>query len=120
MAQGKTSAEVLQQFLEIPGLQGICIIGRDGFVLDFAGNLGRINNDALGASVALVFKGVEDMGRDLSVVPTQTITVEYAGAMIICQPVADAICATVCPDSKTLGVIRHKVKTLLPNLAQFY
>lgn len=120
MAQGKTSAEILQQFLEIPGLQGICIIGRDGFVLDVAGNLGRINNDALGASVALVYKGVEDMGRDLAVVPTQTITIEYAGAMIICQPVADAICATVCPDSKTLGVIRHKVKTLLPNLAQFY
>lgn len=120
MSYEKTAAKVLEQFLEIPGLQAICIVGRDGFLLDVAGNVGRINQDALGASVALVYKGVEDMGRDLSVLPTQTITIEYGGAMIICQPVSDAICATVCPDSKTLGVIRHKVRTLLPELAQFY
>ncbi len=115
-----TSAEVLQKFLEIPGLQAIAIVGRDGFVLDVAGNPGRVDQDALGASVALVYKGVEDMGRDLNVIPTTTITVEYAGAMIICQPVGDAIAAAICPDNKTLGVIRHKVKGLLGDVAKFY
>lgn len=115
-----TSAEVLQMFLEIPGLQAICIVGRDGFVLDMAGNPGRVNQDALGASVALVYKGVEDMGKDLAVLPTQTVTIEYAGAMIICLPVGDAIAAALCPDNKTLGVIRHKVKGLLGEVAKFY
>ena len=116
----KTSAEVLQSFLEIPGLQAICIIGRDGFLLDVAGNPGRINQDALGASVALVYKGVEDMGKDLGVLPSQAITIEYAGGMIIGLPVGDAIAAAVCPDNKTLGVIRHKIKGLLGEIAKFY
>ncbi len=116
----KTSAQVLQSFLEIPGIQAIGIIGRDGFLLDVAGNIGQINQDALSASVALVYGGVESMGDELNVLPSQTITIEYASAMLICMPVADAIAAVICPDSKTLGVIRHKVKGLLPELAQFY
>lgn len=120
MALGRTSAQVLNSFLEIPGIQAIAIIGRDGFLLDVAGNAGRINQDALGASVALVYNGVEDMGRELNVLPSQVSTIEYAGAMIILMPVADAIAAVVCPDSKTLGVIRHKIRGLLPELAQFY
>ncbi len=120
MTPTKTSAQVLQDFLEIPGIQAIAIVGRDGFLLDIAGNAGRINQDALGASVALVYNGVENMGEELSVLPSLVVTVEYSGAMIICMPVADAIAAVLCPDSKTLGVIRHKVRGLLPELAQFY
>lgn len=115
-----TSAEALQKFLEIPGLQAIVIVGRDGFVLDVAGNVGRINQDALGASAALVSKGVEEMGRDLKVLPLQTVTMEYGSAMLILEPVGDAIATAVCSDNKTLGVIRHKIRGLLGEVAKFY
>lgn len=120
MTLQKTSAEVLNSFLEIPGIQAIEVIGRDGFLLDVSGNTSKINQDALSATVALVCNGIEDMGREIGVLPLQASTIEYAGAMIILMPVADAIAAIVCPDAKMLGIIRLKIKNLIPELAKFY
>jgi predicted regulator of Ras-like GTPase activity (Roadblock/LC7/MglB family) len=120
MTMGKTSVQWLEPFLEIPGVSTIAIVGRDGFVLDIVGNTVTIPPEALGASVSLVFNGIQNMGRDLNVLPMRTVTIEYQGAMILCSPVGEAICTVVCPDSNTLGVIRHKIKGLLLQLASYY
>lgn len=120
MTMGKTAVQRLEPFLEIPGVSSVAIIGWDGFVLDNAGNFTTIHPEALGASVSLVFNGIQNMGRDLAVLPVRMITIEYQEAMVLCTPVGEAICAVVCPDSHTLGVIRHKIKGLLVPLASCY
>jgi len=120
IAGGKTSTQILQEILDIPGANAVVVVGRDGFVIESVGASGTIDMDTVGASVAMVLNGAENMGNELKLAPFHTLTLEAPNAMIMCMPAGDALLVILAADSKTLGMIRLQVKKQIPELAQLF
>jgi predicted regulator of Ras-like GTPase activity (Roadblock/LC7/MglB family) len=113
----RESTDVMNDLLEISGIDAVVVVGRDGFVIESAGSSTRINIDELGASLAHAVNGIEEMGTELNINCFQDMFIEYGRAVIMCKPVGDAIAAIVTPDASKLGIIRHKTKKLFQDLA---
>jgi predicted regulator of Ras-like GTPase activity (Roadblock/LC7/MglB family) len=64
--------------------------------------------------------GVERIGKGLDIDRCNRMTFEYGKAMIICEPAGDALVAVVAQDAKALGIIRHKMKSYLPELEKHF
>ena len=120
IAGGKSSTQILQEMLDIPGANAVVVVGRDGFVIESAGALGAIDMDTVGASVAMVLNGAESMGKELNLAPFHTVTLEAPNAMIMCTPAGEALLVILAADSKTLGMIRLQIKKRIPELAQLF
>lgn len=116
----RDSSEVMNSLLEVPGIDAVVVVGRDGFVIESAGSSSRINIEELGASLAHAINGIEEMGSELNVNLFQDMFIEYGRAVIMCRPVGDAIAAIITPDASKLGVIRHKTKKLFVELGQSF
>lgn len=116
----RSSTDVLEDCLKIPGISSAVVIGRDGFLIEAAGGSNNVNLETLGASLAHAINGVEEMGNELQVATFQDLFVEYGRAVIICRPVSGAIIAIVAPDASKLGIIRHKINPLVDELANFF
>ncbi len=116
----RDSAEIMNDLLGIPGIDAVVVIGRDGFVIESAGSSTRVNIDELGASLAHAVNGIEEMGSELKVDKFQDMFIEYGRAVILCKPVGDAVAAVITPDASKLGIIRHKTKKHLEELAQSF
>ncbi len=116
----RDSSEVLNNLLEVPGVDAVVVVGRDGFVIESAGSSNRVNTEELGASLAHAINGIEEMGSELNVNAFQDMFIEYGRAVIMCRPVGDAIAAIIPPDASKLGVIRHKTKKLLVELGESF
>lgn len=114
--QLRESTDILNNLLEISGIDAVVVVGRDGFVIESVGSSARINIDELGASLAHSINGIEEMGSELNINRFQDMFVEYGNAVIMCKPVGDAIAALVTPDASKLGIIRHKTKKLFQEL----
>ncbi len=112
----RESTDVMNDLLEISGIDAVVVVGRDGFVIESAGSSARVNIDELGASLAHSINGIEEMGSELNVNQFQDMFIEYGRAVIMCKPVGDAIAAIVTPDASKLGIIRHKTKKLFQEL----
>ncbi len=120
MAQTRSSTDVLEDFLKVPGVTSAVVVGRDGFMIEAAGGSGAVALDDLGASLAHAVNGIEEMGQELQINTFQDLFVEYGRAVIMCRPVGDAVIAVVAPDASKLGIIRHKVKPLVDELASHF
>jgi len=118
--EGRDSTEVLNDLLEISGIDAVVVVGRDGFVIESAGSSSRVNIDELGASLAHAVNGIEEMGNELNVNRFQDMFIEYGRAVIMCRPVGDAVAAVVTPDASKLGIIRHKTKKLFEELGKSF
>ena len=121
MAQNqRSSTDVLEELLKIPGVDAVVVAGRDGFVIESVGSTARLNIDALGAALAHAVSSVEEMGGELQIDKFQDLFIEYGRALILCRPVGEAIAALVSPDASKLGIVRHKSKILFEELGRFF
>lgn len=116
----RTSTDVLEELLKVPGVTAAVVVGRDGFVIESAGGSTAISLDDLGAALANAVNGIEEMGSELKIAKFQDLFVEYGRAVIMCRPVGDAVIAVTAPDASKLGIIRHKAKPLVDELANFF
>ncbi|MDD2318524.1 MAG: DUF4388 domain-containing protein [Geobacteraceae bacterium] len=116
----RSSTEVMNDLLEIPGIDAVVVVGRDGFVIESAGSSARVNIDELGASLAHSINGIEEMGSELNVNRFQDMFIEYGRAVIMCRPVGDAVAAIITPDASKLGIIRHKTRKLFEELGHSF
>jgi predicted regulator of Ras-like GTPase activity (Roadblock/LC7/MglB family) len=116
----RDSTAVLNDLLMIPGIDAVVVVGRDGFVIESAGNSSRVNIDELGASLAHAINAIEEMGSELKVSLFQDMFIEYGRAVIMCRPVGDAIAAVIAPDASKLGIIRHKTKKYFEELVLLF
>lgn len=114
--QERSSTEVLEDMLKVPGVDAVVVVGRDGFVIESVGSSARLNIDALGAALAHAINGIEEMGAELRVDNFSDLFVEYARSVLLCRPVGEAIAVCVTPDASKLGIIRHKAKALYQEL----
>ncbi len=117
MEPERDSTSVMNDLLAVPGIDAVVVVGRDGFVIESAGNSSRINIDELGASLAHAINGIEEMGNELKINMFQDMFIEYGRAVIMCKPVGDAVAAVIAPDASKLGIIRHKTKKYFEELA---
>jgi predicted regulator of Ras-like GTPase activity (Roadblock/LC7/MglB family) len=121
MAETKReSSDVLQELLKVPGVNAVVVVGRDGFLIESAGHSASVDLDSIGASLAHAINGVEEMGSDLAVERFTDVFIEYKRAVIMCSPIGDAIVALVSPDASKLGIIRHKARKCIEELASFF
>jgi predicted regulator of Ras-like GTPase activity (Roadblock/LC7/MglB family) len=121
MAQGtRTSAQILEDLLKVPGIDAVVVAGRDGFVIESAGSTNRLSIDSLGAALAHAVNSIEEMGSELRIDRYQDLFIEYGRAVILCRPVGDAVAALVAPDASKLGIIRHKAKPLFEELVHYF
>lgn len=118
--EGRSSTEVLRDILNIPGVNAVIVVGKDGFVIESMGSTRNVEIDGLGAAAALVYNGAEQMGGQLELSRFNALTMEYMDAMIMCILIGDALLTILAPDSKTLGMIRFQMKKLLPELEQLF
>ena len=116
----RTSTDVLEELLKVPGVTAAVVVGRDGFVIESAGGGTAIALDDLGAALANAINGIEEMGSELKIAKFQDLFVEYGRAVIMCRPIGDAIIEVTAPDASKLGIIRHKAKPLIDDLANFF
>ncbi|MEE9912945.1 MAG: roadblock/LC7 domain-containing protein [Deltaproteobacteria bacterium] len=120
MADTRTTTQILQEMLEVPGIKAILIVGKDGFVIESAGTFGKTDLDSIGASVATVILGSDKMSDELKIQTFNSLTFEAPDAMIICLPVGESLLVLLAPDNKTLGMIRLQVKKIIPLLEKFF
>jgi predicted regulator of Ras-like GTPase activity (Roadblock/LC7/MglB family) len=116
----RTSTDVLEDLLKVPGVTSAVVVGRDGFIIESAGGSNSVAQDDLGAALAHAVNGIEEMGTELQVNKFQDLFVEYGRAVIMCRPLGDAILAIVAPDASKLGIIRHKAKPFADELTKFF
>ena len=83
----RTSTDVLEELLKVPGVTAAVVVGRDGFVIESSGGSTAISLDDLGAALANAVNGIEEMGGELKIAKFQDLFVEYGRAVIMCRPV---------------------------------
>ena len=115
----KSITDVLRSLLDVPGIRSAVVVGRDGFVIEEAGDIEEFNPESLGASMAQATNAIERMGQELDIQNFRDMFVEYGGALIIGRPVGDALLAIVAPDASQLGSIRYMIKSHIEELASF-
>jgi len=120
MQPSRTSTDVLDDLLKVPGIDAVVVAGRDGFVIESAGSTARLDLDTLGAALAHAINSIEEMGGELGVDRFQDLFIEYGRALILCRPAGEAIAALVSPDASKLGIVRHKSKALFEELGKFF
>ncbi|MDX9723711.1 MAG: roadblock/LC7 domain-containing protein [Myxococcota bacterium] len=105
---------VLNEMLTINGIREALIVGRDGFVIEHAGDM---DADAAGAIMSTVIGAVETMGRDLKSGALFQVMAEFDDGTVIVSPIGrDALLGLAAKKEANLGAIRHTVKKHLPTL----
>ncbi len=117
---GRTSTQILKDLMDTPGISATVIVGRDGFIIEALGAVGKLDLDMLGASLSMVLVGADRMAGQMGIQLFEQITLESKDATIVGVPIGDAILAIVSPDSKSLGMIRLSAKKFIPELARLF
>jgi hypothetical protein len=109
--------QVLSNLIEVEGVMGVVFVGRDGFVIESAGE-NRIDTEAVGALVTIAFNAYERMGKGLNVGAATQIMAEFERSMIMAVAVGEeAILAVIAVANANLGSIRFQVKRYSRELA---
>ena len=118
MSEGPASplAGELRQFLDIPGVDAVMVIDKEGAVLESKAATGEYDMEKIGGSLAMVLGGAERMGKELEIADVQTLTLESADAMIVGAPIGERLLVIVARDSQRLGMIRMRIKKKTPDL----
>ena len=106
--------QLLRDLNKTDGVHESLIVGRDGFVIDHAGDM---DAEAVGAIVSTVIGTVESMGRDADQGGLFELMAEFKEGVMIVAPVGtDAVLGIAAEAGSNLGRIRHEVKKSLREL----
>ena len=106
--------DMLKELNATTGIHQSLIVGRDGFVIDHAGDM---DSDGVGATISTAIGTIEAMGRDTEQGNLFEVMAEYNGGTIIAAPVGrDAVLGIVAGSEANLGGIRHAVKKKIREL----
>ncbi len=105
---------VLDSLLTTDGIHEALIVGRDGFVIEHAGDM---ESDSTGAIMSTAIGAIEAMGRDLEQGNLFEIMAEYDNGTSIVAPIGrDAVLGIVANKGSNLGGIRFAVKKYMREL----
>lgn len=102
--------ELLVEFTNIPGVNTVCLVGRDGFLLDSMAPQG-IDSEMIGAIASGGFGASESMGNQLAKGQLMMTMIEYESGPVMLSPIGDeAFLVIVAEKESNLGMIRLKIK----------
>ena len=111
---------IAQEILEVPGVNALLVVGKDGLLIEYDGTLENIDMDGVGACVSVVLRGAERMGDELGMTAFEALTLESNDALIMCTLMGKVALIILAHDSKKLGAIRLRLRKRLPELVQMF
>lgn len=105
---------ILKELNKAPGIHQSLVVGRDGFVIE---NAGDMDSDSVGAIISTALGAIEAMGRDCDQGTLFEVMAEYNNGVIIAAPIGrEAVLGIVADNQANLGGIRHAVKKNIKEL----
>ncbi len=102
--------DLLAEFTNIPGVNTVCLVGRDGFLLQSVA-LSGIDAEMIGAIASSGFGASEAMGNQLEKGNMSMTMVEYENGPVMFAPVgSEAFLVIIADKDANLGMIRLKIK----------
>jgi predicted regulator of Ras-like GTPase activity (Roadblock/LC7/MglB family)/FixJ family two-component response regulator len=109
--------ELLTEFTKLQGVNAVCLVGRDGFLLDSIAKTG-FDAEMIGAIASSGFGTSESMGRQLGKGAMSMSMIEFEDGPVLFSPVgADAIFVIIADKDANLGMVRMKLKKHTQDLA---
>lgn len=107
---------LLTELTQVEGINTAVVVGRDGFIIDRAGN-GVVDVEAVGAVISTGIGSSEIMGKELGVGTMTQGMIEYQNGIIMTSLVGnDAVLAVVADLKANLGNVRYQVKKRAPEV----
>ena len=108
--------ELLKLKNKVDGINGVLVVGRDGFVLDFVGDF---EAEEVGAICSTAIGAVETMGNDLGQGVLDALMAEFeTGKVIVSLVDEEAILVTVTDAKANLGGIRYNIRKIKASLKE--
>lgn len=108
---------ILSEFIKLQGVNAVCLVGRDGFLLDSTAR-SDIDVEMVGAIASSGFGASEAMGRQLGKGSLAMSMIEFEKGPVLFSPIGDGAFLVIVADGDTnLGMIRLKLKKLSGELA---
>ena len=102
--------EILKEFTKLQGVNAVCLVGRDGFLLDSIAHTG-IDSEMIGAIASSGFGASEAMGRQLGKGAMSMSMIEFENGPVMFSPVGDdAFIVVIADKDSNLGMVRLKLK----------
>ncbi len=112
-----SAKDILNEFSKLQGVDAVCLVGRDGFLLDSISRTG-IDTEMIGAIASSGFGASESMGRQLGKGVMSISMIEFDKGPVMFSPVGDdAFLVIVAERDSNLGMIRLKLKKHSTELA---
>ncbi|MGC2064568.1 MAG: response regulator [Thermodesulfovibrionales bacterium] len=112
-----SAKDILNEFSKLQGVDAVCLVGRDGFLLDSISRTG-IDTEMIGAIASSGFGASESMGRQLGKGVMSISMIEFDKGPVMFSPVGDdAFLVIVAEKDSNLGMIRLKLKKHSTELA---
>ncbi|NOY64754.1 MAG: response regulator [Nitrospirae bacterium] len=116
-AKMNTLKDILNEFTKLQSVTAVCLVGRDGFLLDSIARTG-IDTDMVGAIASSGFGTAESMGRQLGKGALTMSMIEFENGPVMFSPVGEnAFLVIVAERDANLGMIRLKLKKHCHELA---
>lgn len=105
-----TLKDLLNEFAKLQGVTTVCLVGRDGFLLDSIATIG-IDTEMIGAIASSGFGASESMGRQLGKGTLSMTMIEFENGPVLFAPVGeDAFIVIIAEKDSNLGMVRLKLK----------
>jgi len=105
-----TTREILNELAKIPSIDAVCLVARDGFLLDSIARSG-IDKEMIGAIASSGFGASDSMGRQLDKGTMLISMIEFDKGPVLLAPIGeDAFLVIVADKEANLGMIRLKLK----------
>ncbi len=108
---------ILDEFTKLQGVSAVCLVGRDGFLLDSIAGAG-IDTEMIGAIASSGYGSSESMGRQLGKGSMTMSMSEFERGPVMFSPVGeDSLIVIIAEKDANLGMIRMKLKKEIHALA---
>ncbi|MBI5076713.1 MAG: response regulator [Nitrospirae bacterium] len=112
-----TTKEILNELAKIQSVDAVCLVARDGFLLDSIARTG-IDTEMVGAIASSGFGASESMGKQLGKGNMAISMIEFEKGPVMLSPVGDdAFLVIIADKDANLGMIRLKLKKHCGELA---
>ena len=110
--------KILEELVEVAGIDVAVCVGRDGFVID-AASTGTSDTEAIGAMVSTGMGSAESVGRELGLKEMEQAMMEFKGGIVMMTALgSDALLAIVAAKDANLGGVRLQVRRCAPKILE--
>ena len=110
--------KILEELVEVSGIDVAVCVGRDGFVID-AASTGTSDTEAIGAMVSTGMGSAESVGRELGLKEMEQAMMEFKGGIVMMTALgSDALLAIVAAKDANLGGVRLQVRRCAPKILE--